>query len=94
MQSFKITFSKSAVKEIESLDNQLISKIINKIEKLETSPKPKGSIKFKVIIIYGEFAWAIIELYIQLIVITILLILLLSGIERMPTALINQYFFS
>jgi mRNA interferase RelE/StbE len=47
MISYKITFSRSAFKEIESLDNQLVSKIIDKIENLESSPKPKGCIKIQ-----------------------------------------------
>ena len=47
MKSFEITFSKSAVKEIESLDNPLIERIWEKIEHLVQNPRPAGCLKLQ-----------------------------------------------
>lgn len=47
MSEYEVYFSKSAVKEIESLDTQIIPKIIKKIELLQNNPRPSGCIKLK-----------------------------------------------
>ncbi|MEO5359999.1 MAG: type II toxin-antitoxin system RelE/ParE family toxin [Nitrospirota bacterium] len=42
-----MSFARSASKELESLDDPLVSKIFNKIEALAKEPRPKGCIKLK-----------------------------------------------
>lgn len=47
MTIFEITFSKSAIKEIESLENHFIERIFGKIENLANNPRPDGCIKLQ-----------------------------------------------
>lgn len=45
MAKYSIEFKKSAVKELNELDNKAIKKIIIKIKSLANNPRPEGSIK-------------------------------------------------
>ncbi|QWR76708.1 type II toxin-antitoxin system RelE family toxin [Candidatus Magnetomonas plexicatena] len=47
MTDFSITFARSARKELEALDEPLVSKIFHKIEMLSKEPRPRGSVKLK-----------------------------------------------
>lgn len=45
MVKYKIEFKKSAVKELNELDNKVIKKIINKIKLLANNPRLEGCVK-------------------------------------------------
>jgi mRNA interferase RelE/StbE len=45
MAKYKIEFKKSAVKELNELDNKVIKKIINKIKLLANYPRLEGCVK-------------------------------------------------
>ena len=47
MVTFEITFSKSAEKEIESLNNPIFERIWAKIETLAQEPRPAGCLKLQ-----------------------------------------------
>ncbi|MES0336524.1 MAG: type II toxin-antitoxin system RelE/ParE family toxin [Candidatus Magnetobacterium sp. LHC-1] len=47
MGNYSITFSRSAEKELETLDEPLVSNIFRKIEALTKEPRPKGCVKLK-----------------------------------------------
>jgi len=47
MGNYEINLAKSAVKEIESLDNPILNKILKKIEALSQNPRPSGCIKLR-----------------------------------------------
>ncbi|MDQ1266477.1 MAG: mRNA interferase RelE/StbE [Bacteroidota bacterium] len=47
MIQYEITFSKSAIKELESLNNKLIDRIWVKIEQLQKNPRPLGCLKLQ-----------------------------------------------
>jgi mRNA interferase RelE/StbE len=45
--NYKITFSRSAKRELGSLDNRLIQRIIIRIESLASNPRPDGCRKIR-----------------------------------------------
>lgn len=45
MAKYSIEFKKSAVKELNELENKVIKRIISKINSLVNNPRPEGSIK-------------------------------------------------
>ncbi len=45
MEKYKIEFKKTAVKELKSIPDKDIKKIITKIKLLEENPRPNGCIK-------------------------------------------------
>ncbi|NQT25916.1 type II toxin-antitoxin system RelE/ParE family toxin [candidate division KSB1 bacterium] len=45
MEKYKIEFIKSAVKELNSIPDKDINKIIKKIQSLEQNPRPDGCVK-------------------------------------------------
>lgn len=47
MKSYSINFSKSAVGEIESLDNQIVERLWKRIELLIHNPRPSGCKKLQ-----------------------------------------------
>ncbi len=47
MPEYSITFARSARKELESLSNALIERILQKIESLADEPRPAGCRKLK-----------------------------------------------
>ncbi len=55
MPDYSVSFVRSARKELESLPNQLIQRILSKIETLERNPRPAGCKKLK----GGEDLWRI-----------------------------------
>ena len=46
MEKYKISIKKSAVKELETVPKEYLSKIISRIRSLSESPRPSGSQKF------------------------------------------------
>jgi len=44
---YKITWKKSALKELKTLDKTVIGKILEKIEPLQNNPRPEGTKKLK-----------------------------------------------
>lgn len=47
MSPYDITFARSALKELESYDNELLNRIFSRIESLSEQPRPHGCIKLK-----------------------------------------------
>ncbi len=47
MPDYQIVFSRTARKELEILDNELVRRILRKIESLATNPRPPGCEKLK-----------------------------------------------
>ena len=47
MNEYNITFARSARKELEALDAEIVSKIFPKIESLSGNPRPHNCIKLK-----------------------------------------------
>ena len=47
MTDYTITFARSARKELESLDSQIINRVLPKIESLAKEPRPAGCRKLK-----------------------------------------------
>ena len=45
MEKYKISIKKSAVKELETIPKEYLSKIISRIRSLSESPRPSGSQK-------------------------------------------------
>jgi len=47
MPDYQIVFARTARKELEILDNELIRRILRKIESLTANPRPPGCEKLK-----------------------------------------------
>ena len=47
MKSYEIVFTKSALKEIQSIENKLVENIFFRIERLSQNPRPAGCIKLQ-----------------------------------------------
>jgi len=47
MSNYSIVFTRSARKEIESLDTSVVNRVFSKIENLEENPRPKGCRKIQ-----------------------------------------------
>lgn len=47
MTDYKITFARSARRELQSFQAEIVVRILRKIEALATEPRPKGSTKLR-----------------------------------------------
>jgi mRNA-degrading endonuclease RelE of RelBE toxin-antitoxin system len=47
MAEYSITFARSARKEFEALDAEIVNRIFPKIERLSRCPRPKNSVKLR-----------------------------------------------
>jgi mRNA interferase RelE/StbE len=50
---YSIVFTRSARKELESLDMRVALRVLRRIESLAQNPRPSGVVKFRVPMTYG-----------------------------------------